>query len=42
MQKLIVIVSLVILTNCAYRPVKNPETSTNPKNYYNAFVFNEL
>jgi hypothetical protein len=34
MKKLIVILSLVILTNCAYRPVINPETSTNPKNYY--------
>ena len=34
MQKIVSLILLLILTNCAYRPVINPETSKNPGNYY--------
>ena len=34
MKKIIWILAFLLITNCAYRPVINPETSKSPGNYY--------
>lgn len=34
LKNVALLISFLILTNCAYRPVINPETSKDPKNYY--------
>ena len=34
LKKIMLLILFLTLTNCAYRPVINPETSKSPGNYY--------